>query len=217
MNINLYGEGTVCKTVAQELKTTTRHTVIVMESKNIVTDKNNDAIVFLDSLPVSAYDRRKYMNKYSAIFEESDFSIDASNKSSAEIAGIIIRSIDFKDSLGYWIDLSEIPKGWYHLVYQMINDLSNDLQKYNITINCIKCKFGQLRVSFDKPVPEEIQNIVDLYEKLALVTCTHCGTINSFEVIGYYKSLDLSNPLCLACRKKLNRFPNASKGGDQHD
>ena len=91
-----------------------------------------------------------------------------------------------------------LPPGWYMAFAQnMMEDLQQVLDKQSeevresFQILDVKEKWGRMRV-YVAPYIEEVEDVIDKYETIAMHTCCICGT--PVRVIKLY-------PLCEGCEK----------------
>lgn len=71
----------------------------------------------------------------------------------------------------------EIPTGWYNLILDMMAEIAQWQQansNVSIVITQIKEKFATLRVYY-KPVVPIIEQIIQKYSELSVITCNKCG------------------------------------------
>ena len=88
--------------------------------------------------------------------------------------------------------ITEVPKGWHSLFYDMVDALKATGKDFYILQ--AKEKFGGLRVylgayeAFDGP--DIFSEIIDSYERAASIICQECGSIGMLrEINGWYATL----------------------------
>jgi CRISPR/Cas system-associated protein Cas10 (large subunit of type III CRISPR-Cas system) len=85
----------------------------------------------------------------------------------------------------------EFGKGWIPLVRKMAIEIKDCLEKNypdaieEFTFTQIKEKFGTLRAYF-YPYFDELDNIIDKYEKISARTCEVCGKPGTLKSDGYW-------------------------------
>jgi len=80
----------------------------------------------------------------------------------------------------------QIRDGWFDLMWE----LSLELEKHDVIVYCVKQKFASLRLSFYPPAGE-MSSVIDAFEGRSLSTCEECGHTPSEirNLNGYYVTL----------------------------
>lgn len=103
-----------------------------------------------------------------------------------------LRFVQYLDSIeheyGYMLQTSAyVCPGWMQLIRDMLEEMHNETGTIDHPVlTTIKEKFGTLRV-YGYNMSDEVQAIIDKYEKLSATICAECGTSGQMHVKhGWY-------------------------------
>jgi len=98
--------------------------------------------------------------------------------------GILYEKYPFTDSIYF-----ECDDGWFRILDNLFNEISPYTTEDNeFIVLQVKEKYGQLRV-YVSPYIQEVEDIIDVYEKISLGTCEACGIEGKLVGKNHFKVL----------------------------